>query len=77
MMSKIVKEQLHLLAENPELRDSIDAVKWKAGNRLRIILELDIEAEGVKLHGYEFRYRNPSVKIIPNSKWQILKKVKI
>jgi len=76
-MSQIVSQQLNLLAENPELMDSVDAVKWKAGNRLRIILELDIEAEGVKLHGYEFRYRNPGVQIIPNSKWHILKKVKI
>lgn len=74
-MSEIVNEQLRLLAKNIELAESVDAVNWKPGNRLRVILELDIEAEGVKLHGYEFRYRNPGVKMIPNSRWQLLKRV--
>jgi len=76
-MSQIVSQQLHVLAENPELIESVDAIRWQAGNRFRIILELDVEAEGVKLHGYEFRYRNPAVTMIPNSKWNLLKKVKL
>lgn len=74
-MSEIVNEQLRLLAANPELEASVDAVNWQPGNRLRVILELDIEEGGVKLHGYEFRYRNPGVTTIPNSRWQTLKKV--
>jgi len=68
-ISEIVTEQLCLLAVNPELKASVDAVSWKPGNRLRIILELDIEDTGVRMHGYEFRYRNPSMKMLPNSQW--------
>lgn len=68
-MSEIVAEQLVLLAVNPELKGSVDAVSWKPGNRLRVVLELDVEEEGVRLHGFEFRYRNPSMKMIPHSEW--------
>ena len=69
-MSEIVSDQLLLLSNNRELRASVDAVSWQPGNRFRVILELDIEADGVKLHGYEFRYRNPGVRMIPNSQWR-------
>ena len=69
-MSQIVRRELHLLANDQELADSIDAVRWKPGNRLRVILELDIHENYVKRHGYEFRYRNPSTDLIPGSDWQ-------
>lgn len=69
-MSQIVQEQLIILAQNSELLRSVDAIRWKKGNRLRIILELDIVHDGVKLHGYEFRYRNPGVVMITGSEWK-------
>lgn len=68
-MSKIVEEQLILLSLNHELETAVDAVSWKPGNRMRVILELDVEEEGVRLHGFEFRYRNPSMKMILHSEW--------
>jgi len=68
-MSQIVRRQLRLLSSNQELEATVDAVQWKPGNRVRIILELDIHEDHVVLHGYEFRYRNPVVKPIPGSEW--------
>ena len=69
-MSQIVRRQLRLLANSPKLEASVDAIQWEPGNRLRIILELDVHEDHVNLHGYEFRYRNPDVKLIPGSEWE-------
>lgn len=69
-MSDIVGERLYILSVNQNLLKTIDAVEWRPSMRMRVILELDIEEDGVRLHGFEFRYRRPDLRIIPGSEWR-------
>jgi len=66
-MSLVVARELKRLAKEAWLGllgRTLDSVNWTEGMRLRLVLELDVLMDEVRVHGYEFRFRKPNGRIV-------------
>jgi len=66
MRFTVARELMRLAKEawSGSLGRILDGINWTVGMRFRLVLELDIEENRVKVHGFEFRFRKPDGRIV-------------